>query len=411
MATGARSGKDGVVRHLADAPFVDFLDPDDPEGVEAAFAALRETTSVVRNPLGATVIRHEAVHRLLGDARLVSSIPHLVRAQGATEGPLHDMLSSSVISVDGTDHTRLRRLVSKSFTPRAAALHRPAMRGLVEQLVDRFAPAGRCDVIADFADHYPVQVICAVLGVPQEDHGDFARWGDALTYALSLELGAHLDEVQAASAALCDYVERLVHDRRAAPREDLVTSLVHASEDGDRLSPIELFSMIGGLLFAGYDTTRNQLGHALFVFCQHPDQWELLGEHPELAPRAVDEVMRLYGAVSGVPRLALEDLEVDGWTVPAGTLVFLAVASANRDGTVFDDPMRFDMTAERESHLTFGGGPHYCLGASLARAEMEEALVILSRRLRAIRLDGEPTWRLGTGISGPTSLPLAFTPS
>jgi cytochrome P450 len=191
----------------------------------------------------------------------------------------------------------------------------------------------------------------------------------------------------------------------------MVTSLVEASEDGDRLSTLELRAMIGGLLFAGYDTTRNQLGHAVFTFCHHPEQWDLLAAEPDLASRSVDEVMRLVGAVSGVPRITTEDLDIDGWAVPAGTVVFLSLASANRDEAVYDDALAFDITADRVSHLTFGGGPHYCLGANLARAEMEEALRILPRRLRSIRLDAQPSWRENTGISGPSHLPLAFDPA
>jgi cytochrome P450 len=168
--------------------------------------------------------------------------------------------------------------------------------------------------------------------------------------------------------------------------------------------------MIAGLLFAGYDTTRNQLGHALFTFAQHPDQWALLADRPELVDQAVDEVMRLFGAVTGTPRLATEDVEVEGWAIPAGTIVFLSFRSANRDEAAFDDPLRFDISLDRGPHLSFGGGPHYCLGANLARAEMAEALLVLARRLPNLRLDGEVTWRTGTGIIGPTALPLAFDP-
>ena len=396
------------MRALADAPFVDFFDPDVVADPEPVMVDLRRRSAVVRNPLGVSVIRREVVRQLLADPRLISSIPALVRIQGVDNGQLLDMVSSSVIAIDGTDHTRLRRLVSRSFTPAAAGRHRPAMRALVNELVDEFAARGRCEFVADFANHYPVQVICEVLGVPREDHDDFARWGDSLTYVLSLELGAHIEEVERAVENLRTYVDRLVTDRRATPRDDLVTSLVQASEDGDRLSEPELFSMIGGILFAGYDTTRNQLGMAMAKFCEHPAQWKLLAAQPDLAPKAVDEVMRLVGAVGGVPRIAMEDVEVDGWAIPAGTIVFLSVASANRDETVFDNPLDFDITAERESQLTFGGGPHYCLGVHLARAEMEEALRILPARLPNLRLDGEPQWRLGTGIAGPTVLPLAF---
>jgi cytochrome P450 len=395
------------MRELSEAPFVEFFPPDDIDPVEY-FAELRAQTSVARTAIGATVIRREPVRKLLADPRLVSSIPALVAIQGVGSGRLFDMITSSVISADGADHTRLRKLVSRAFIPSAAARHRPVMREIVDELIDDFAANGRCEFVADFADHYPVQVICEVLGVSRDDHPQFARWGDALTYALSLELGAHIDEVEAASEALGEYVEALVDQRRREPRDDLVTALVQASEGDDRLSNLELQSMIGGLLFAGYDTTRNQLGQAMFTFAEHPEQWALLGQKPELAPQAVDEVMRLVGAVSGVPRIAKEDVEVDGWRIPEGTIVFVSVASANRDDRAYDRPADFDITAPREAHLTFGSGPHFCLGANLARAEMEEALVVLAARLPNLRLDGEPSWRLGTGIAGPTHLPLAF---
>ena len=394
------------MRVLDEAPFVNIFDPEVRADLGTAFAEVRARSAVARTPLGVSVVRRTEVHRLLAEPRLVSAIPRLVGMQEGSHEFVHDL----IIAMDGPNHTRLRRLVSPSFTPRAADRHRPVMRTLASALVDEFAPRGRCEFVADFADHYPVQVICEVLGVPREDHDLFARWGEALTYVLSLELGMHLDAVGAAATAMGEYVDGLVADRRARPRDDLVTSLVEASEDGDRLSPAELRAMIAGLLFAGYDTTRNQLGHGLFLFCHHPDQWALLAEHPELAPQAVNEVMRLAGAVAGVPRVAAEAIEVDGWTIPAGTIVFLSVASANRDETVYEDPLTFDISADRPAHLTFGGGPHYCLGANLPRAEMEEALRILPVELPDLHLDGEVVWRVGTAITGPSKLPLAFTP-
>ena len=395
------------MRTLADAPFLNFLDPAVQADLERTWADLRGRAAVARTALGVTVLRSEDVHRLLADPRLVTSIPGLMRIFGGDASGLEQMLAASVLAADGADHTRLRRLVSRSFTPRAADRHRPQMHTLVEHLTDGLVARGRCDFVADFADRYPVQVICEVLGVPRDDYHRFARWGNALTHVFSLELGQHLDEVAQAARSLAMYVDALVDDRRRRPRDDLVTSLVQASEDGDRLGTHELQAMIGGLLFAGYDTTRNELGCALFLFCHHPDQWTLLGQRPELVPRAVNEVLRLAGAVMGVSRLAAEDIEVDGWLVPAGTFVYLSLASANRDCEV-EDALVFDITRDPLPHFTFGGGPHYCLGANLARAELEEALFVLPRRLRSLRLDGEVPWRANTGITGPTALPLAF---
>ena len=379
-----------AARGLDESPFFDWFDPAvqaDPEPVVNEF---RARTAVVRTPLGASVLGRREVQALLSDPRLVTAVAHLVRVQSGGEGPLAGMLGDTVIAMDGPDHTRLRRLVARAFTPRAADRHRAVMRSLVDELVDDFAGDGYCEFMADFADRYPVQVICEVLGVPREDHPLFAHWGETLTYLLSLELGPRLAEVEQAANELGAYVDDLVEDRRASPRDDMVTSLVEASEDGDRLNQAELGAMIASLLFAGYDTTRNQLGRAMVTFCHHPDQWDRLAAEPDLAARSVDEVMRLAGAVVGVPRIATEDVAIGGWTIPAGTLVFLSTASANRDEAVYDQVATFDITGDRVPHLTFGGGPHYCLGANLARAEMEEALRVLPGRLRHIQLNGQP---------------------
>jgi len=320
-------------------------------------------------------------------------------------------VSSSLLAIDGADHARVRRLVSRSFTPRAADVHRPAMQTLVEELVAAFAGTGRCEFLTDFADHYPVQVICHLLGVPAEDHEQFARWGDSLTHVLSLELMLHLDEVTDAMNGLQQYMSGVIADRKHHPRNDLLSELIAAHDHDDRLSETELRALIGGLLFAGYDTTRNQLAIAMTLFAEHLDQWKLLAERPELAPAAVEEVMRVAGVVSVTPRLALADVTVDGWLIPKGTLVMLGLGAANHDGTAYVDAHDFDITVTREPHMTFGGGPHYCLGANLARAEMQVALPILARRLPDVALDGEPTWRGTTGIYGPTRLPLRFTPT
>jgi cytochrome P450 len=171
-------------------------------------------------------------------------------------------------------------------------------------------------------------------------------------------------------------------------------------------------SLLGGLLFAGYDTTRSQLGMAIAVFAERADDWAALASDPGLAPRAVDEVMRLSGVVSAVPRVTTEDVEVEGWLIPAGTFVSLSVYAANRDPRVYDPPERFDMYSEREPHVGFGGGAHHCLGANLARAEMQEALPLLAAAMRDMRIVEPPQWRspLG-GIAGPISLQLEFTPA
>ncbi len=393
---------------LADAPFLDIFDPAFERDPASVITALRAQSWVVRTPLGALVIARDKVEALLGDPRLRSSLLDFARLQGVSEGPMYDMLALTLLAIDGPDHTRLRKLVSRAFTPRSIEKLRPAMTALVEQLVAGFAERGRCEFMAEFADQYPVQIVCELLGVPRKDHGDFARWSNALTWMLSLELRAHMDEVVEASAALASYIEAFIDERRRRPQDDLVTRLIEVEDGGDRLSLPELLSLIGSLLFAGYDTTRNQLGIAMTLFAQHPEQWALLARRPELVPAAVEEVVRYQGAVSVAPRFTDDEIVVDGCTFPAGTLIILSTASANHDPAAYVAPERFDVTAERAAPLTFGGGAHYCLGANLARAELQEALAILSRRLSNLRLDGEIRWRPRTGIFGPITLPLAF---
>jgi cytochrome P450 len=371
---------------------------------------LRTESWLVRTPIGGLVIGREQVQGLLADRRLRSSFLDFMHMQGVTDGVLHDRMRVSLLATEGTDHTRLRKLVSRAFTPRAVDPHRPLMRDVLDALLDPVVPDGRCEFMAVIADHYPIQVICHMLGVPVEDHEEFAAWNKAITWMLSFELAAHRDEAEWGMKHMDEYVAQLVDRRRRDPRDDLVTALAGADEEGDRLADDELLSMIGGLLFAGYDTTRNQLGLAMWVFAQHPDQWELLAARPDLAAGAVEEVMRMNGAVSVAPRVVAEELELDGYRLTAGTLLSLSTTAANHDPVAYDRPHDFDITATREPQLTFGGGPHYCLGANLARAEMQEALPILAARMPGLALDGEPTWRPPFGIYGPETLPVRFGP-
>jgi cytochrome P450 len=397
------------VKTLEDAPWLDFFSEAFQADPQPIVDALRKESWLVRTPVGGLVIDREHVQALLADRRLRSSLLDFMRMQGVTEGLLYEIADHSLLAREGEDHTRLRKLVSRAFTPRAVDVHRSVMRQTLATLVEPLSALGRCEFMADIADHYPIQVMCHLLGVPGEDHEDFARWNRAITWLLSFSLTEHREEAEWGMSHMSAYVDSLVADRRTHPRDDLVTALVQAEDEGDRLSDQELQSMIGGLLFAGYDTTRNQLGLAMWLFAEHPDQWVTLIERPDLAPTAVEEVMRFGGAVSVAPRVVAEDFVLDGYRLSAGTLLSLSTASANHDPAIYDAPEKFDITARREPQLTFGGGPHYCLGANLARAEMQEALPILAKYMPELCLDGEPTWRPPLGIYGPETLPLKFS--
>lgn len=343
-----------------------------------------------------------------------SSLLNLIRLQGVDSGPLFEMAAASLLAKEGEDHTRIRRLVSRSFTPRAADAHRPFMQKLVDDLIEEFQPHGEVEFMSEFADHYPVQVIAHLMGVPREDHPTFARWGDSLTHLLSLELSAHRSEVEAAQSDMGAYLLDLVTDRRRQPRDDLVSELIEAHDGQDRLSDEELMALLGGLLFAGYDTTRNQLAVAMTVFAVHPGDWAAMaGADQEQAAAAVDEVMRVGGVVFAIPRITTEDVELEGYLVPAGTFISLLLGGANRDPAVYANPDQFDLSALRsEGQVGFGGGAHHCLGANLARAEMQEAIPRLARAMPGMLVSQPPRWRspLG-GIAGPLELHLTFDAS
>jgi len=396
------------MRSLDDAPYLDFFDPAFIADPAPAIDAIRRQSCLARTPIGVLVVEHAKVIDLLGDPRLHSSLLDFVRIQGLVDGPIYEAVATSILAVDGPDHTRLRKLVSRAFTPRSVERLRPSMRALAAEQTERFVRAGACEFMTDFADHYPIQLICELLGVPKKDYPLFGGWANALTWVLSLEIGAHLDEVAEGLVGIGTYIETFIADRRVHPEDDLVTALIHAEDGGDRLSGPELRTLIASLLFAGYDTTRNQLGIGLFLFTQYPAQWRLLAEHPELAPKAVEEILRFQGTVTVAPRIAYEPLVIGDYEIPVGTIVSLSTAAANHDPAVHAAPERFDITADREPPLTFGGGPHYCLGANLARAEMQEALVVLSQGLPNVRVAGDVSWRPRSGIFGPTTLPLAF---
>jgi hypothetical protein len=288
------------------------------------------------------------------------------------------------------------------------------MREVINGLVDEVASAGRCEFVTDVCEPYHIPIICELLGAPKEDWRLFSRWASDLLKIFNFNLGDDYKLVMQASRELDAYSTTMIEQRRSQPADDLLTALIAAEESGDRLANDELLSMVNAVIVGGTDTTRNQLACSVALLASHPDQWQLLAEHPDLAPRAVEETMRYLGAVRGTARFASEDIEYRGVLFPKGTFIAAVTAAANRDSSHWDNPHRLDITREPsgQPHLTLGAGMHYCLGASLARAELQEALPILARRMPDLALDGAITWKPdGVAIWGPERLPISFTPS
>ncbi|OBA61614.1 cytochrome [Mycobacterium sp. 1100029.7] len=372
--------------------------------------ALRQAPIAI-GPYGPEVLSYPLVRSVLRDTR--SQIPPGINllVHGITSGPLWDKVVNSLLCLEGDAHHRLRSLTSKAFTPKATLRLHDTMAGLMNELVDAVVEAGRCDVVTDIARPYPVPIICALLGAPREDWQQFSRWADEIFKAFSFDVDIRELEpgVMRAWGELDDYVDGMVARRRHSLTDDLLSDLIRAEDDGDRLNAAELRMLAGGLLLAGTDTTRNQVGASVQVLCEHPEQWQLLKDNPDLAMHAVEETMRHSPIASGTLRLVIEDAEVDGYVFPAGTMVLVNTAAANRDPDVYKDPHRVDITRRGAPPiLTFGGGVHYCLGANLARRELAEALTVLSRRLVNPRVAGPAPWKPMVSLSGPTSLPIEF---
>lgn len=349
------------------------------------------------------VTRYEEARLVLGDLRF-----------SRAEGYKHDeprqgegRRDSGILGMDPPDHTRLRSLVAKAFTVRQVEKLRPQVRELTAGLLDRMEAAGPpVDLVEEYALPIPVAVICRMLGVPEEDRPQFRVWSDAALSTSSLtaeEFDANRDELRA-------YMAGLIAQHRAEPRDDLMTALIEARDGGDRLSELELVDLCVGILVAGHETTASQIPNFVHTLLDHPGEWQRLGAEPGLIDSAVEELLRFVplGSGAGQPRYAKEDIEVGGTLVRAGSPVLVAVGAANRDALRFSAPGKLDLSRASNQHLGFGHGVHHCLGAPLARLELQEALGALTARFPDLRLAGDIVWKGEMLVRGPRVMPVGW---
>jgi cytochrome P450 len=395
-----------------DLPYLDLLNAQTRAERRRLLEGVRKADHwLVRTPGGYMVTSYEDSVALLRDRRFFQFAAKLAEFAGITDPEFLARRRPSILATEGDEHSRLRRLVAPAFTPKAADRFRPAMRAVLERLIDPHLPTGRIELVADVCEPYPIPIICRLLGAPEEDWKLFSRWAADLLRVFNFNFGEDLPIIMAAQDEVGAYVREMIERRRHDPGDDLLTDLITAEESGDRLSTEELESMAVAVLVAGTDTTRNQLACSVALLTEYPDQWAMLAERPELAPRAVEESMRYLGAIGGTMRFASEDVEFKGIHFPKDTVIATSFVAGNLDERVYREPERFDITREASSpQLTFGSGIHYCLGAWLARAELQEALPMLAQRLPDIAVDGAIEWKPNTvGIWGPAKLPLTFT--
>jgi cytochrome P450 len=393
-------------------PRLDYLDPAlRGDRFHEVMHGLAEESWLAKWDLGYFVLDREAAGFFLRTDKGIFPGTRLLELVGINEGPLWDSLSRNIISLNGDQHRRLRRLVHESFTPKAADRYRPAMREILADLYAGVAEAGRCDFVPAFAKPYPARMIATVIGAPLADAERLHELSNLLQSQFdAIALATRREELEVAAAEFDEYVEQLVTARRDDPGDDLVSRLIAAEEEGDRLSHDECVGLVRDALNGGIDTTQSQLAHGIRLFAGHPDQWRALGDDPSLAPAAAEEVLRFEPVAPFTTRLLLEDVEFRDVRFPEDTVVTVSQFNANRDMDAGDE---FDITADRGSAkaLTFGAGPHFCMGANLARAELQEGLAFLAANMRELELEGEPEYGTITGLYGLEALPIRFTPA
>lgn len=380
--------------------------------LDPLYAQLRADDPVtrVRLPFGETAwlaTRHADAKIVLGDLRF-SRAASVGRDEPRTTPR---QIGGGILSMDPPDHSRLRRLVAKAFTVRRVELLRPRTTEIATELVDEMLAAGPpTDLVARFATPLPVRVICELLGVPATDQDLFHTWSEAIVSTTSLSP----EQIDTYLTNLHTYMAGLIAQRRVAATDDLIGALVQARDgDNDRLTEQEMVQLAAGLLAAGHETTVTQIPNFLYVLFTHPEQLALLRSRPDLIPAAVEELLRFVplGAAAAFARYATEDLTLGGVRIKAGEPVIVAMSSANRDGTVFDNPDRLDFTREANPHLGFGHGVHHCVGAQLARMELQVALTVLLERLPKLRLavdEGDLVWKTGLLVRGLRAMPVTW---
>jgi len=394
-----------------DLPVFDYTAPD--FSADRYHQQLAETSQqgwLAKSPLAYIVLDHDSGEFFLRSRATAFPGRQIAEFFGVTGGPLADHIDANILNLTGEQHRRLRALVGPAFTPRRADRWRPVMRGFLEDLWSQAAPNSSCDFVAAVARPFPSLTIATVLGAPHQDAERLQEWSSWVQRQFDIRaLSTNRDDIERAVVEVQDYVTALLEVRRGAPADDLISDLLAARDQGDRLSAAECVQLVANLMAGGIDTTTAQLAHAIRLFAGHPAQWALLAADPALVPRAVDEVLRFEPVTPFTARICLEQVEHRDVIFPAGTIVAVCAERANREGGAGEE---FGITATRDTRLlTFGAGTHYCLGSNLARAELEEALAFLAPRTPNLALDGPAQLGGVEGIYGIDKLPIIWSGS
>lgn len=391
---------------LSQAPFLELSDPKmsvrSPE-VRAA----RDASWYARTPYGLAVLRYAEMGQLLIHPSLRQGSHAWPELNGVNSGLFAKWWGETILVTEGADHTRLRRLVNPAFTPKTVKGLMPDFERLTNSLMSSWIDTGECDFMKDFADPYAGRILTILIGLPEEAAQEILDLSADMGLALGVTYKESLPQIEAATERMCELVESVIEERFRNPGDDILSILVKTSAEEGGMTYEELLNIGVMLAFAGVDTTRNQLGLGMSMFLDHPEQWEILAENPNLAMAAANECMRLRPTITWVTREAIEDFEFQGLEIAKGTTLHLMSESAGTDPEGFEEAP-FDITDKRPKNFGFGGGMHVCLGQVVAKNDMAVAYRLLSEKITNIRLNGDADFLPDSGNTGPTYLPIAF---
>lgn len=368
----------------------------------------RENHWYAKTPFSIAVLRYADVNALLKDRRLYQGTRRWPAHYGITEGLLSDWWQTMLLSVEGQDHLRLRKLANPAFSARIIEPLTGYFAELANELIDGFCERGSCEFMHEFAEPFSARVITGLLGIPKQNWRKLADLATELGYVFSVTIKENLAAIEHGLQGILDISQALIDARRGTQADDFVGTLVTASLDDTKITAAELLSLVSMVVFAGFDTTRNQIGLAMQTFSEHPDQWQKLGTNPALARQAVEEVMRVNPTITWVSREAAEDFQYRELTIVKGTTVHLLTIPAGSDPRKLE-AAEFDIEKERPPHFGFGGGMHHCIGHLVARLDMTEAFKALAARLPDMRVSAEAMYLPDSGNTGPTHMPITFT--
>ena len=391
---------------MKNSTFLDFNQPGFSIRSEQVMDA-RESDWYATTPFGIAVLRYEDANNLLKDKRLYQGTRKWPSHYGIEDGLLANWWRKMLLSIEGEDHLRLRKLAGPAFSPKTIEPLAPFFASLANELIDNFIDKGSCEFMSEFAEPFSARVITGLLGLDNELWPKVADLATKLGYVFSVTIKEDLPLIEEGLQGILDISNELISKSRLSTKDDFVGTLLKATLDGKAITDEELLSLVSLLIFAGFDTTRNQIGLGIKTFSNHPKQWKLLGENPDLARVAVEEIMRINPTITWVSREASVDIEYKDLTIKEGTTIHLLTIPAGSDPRKFENN-EFDITAERAPHFGFGGGMHHCIGHYVARLDMKEAFKALSARLPNMQVAPGDTYLPDSGNTGPTKLVITF---